>query len=519
MPSTRAPAAAGTVSWSAGDGDRPLGSAAGIPVRVESREVAAPDPLQLFEALQRTRPPGDSYLLESLDGPEQDRHAAVVGWGRLAELRCHPDRLELHGSEPLLARLAEVVSEAVGRPAEPSGDGHGWPLAGGPALWRVLRAVQRGFRVETDVPAGRFAFGFLAAFTYEAAWAMEELPQNQVPADQPLCTLALFRHTVWYDLDGGGARHLVASGPQLPAARDGADALPQAPAAPAAEVPAAPVPRAVRDSATAEEYHAWVKRCLGHIEVGDSYQIQIGHRIEVETELTPLQAYRRLRHRNPSPYMYVIPWAGRTVVGASPELFIRIEDGRISMRPIAGTAVRAADPQEDARRVAGLRASEKERAEHIMLVDLCRNDIGRVCVPGTLAVDAMMDVEPFAYVHHLVSTVSGTLRPEADVWAAVCATFPAGTMTGAPKLRAMEIINGIESTPRGIYAGALGLLDVRGFTMLALCIRTAVHEGGRYTIQASAGVVADSEPAAEWRETLAKLSATYWSLTGEELLP
>jgi anthranilate synthase component 1 len=131
----------------------------------------------------------------------------------------------------------------------------------------------------------------------------------------------------------------------------------------------------------------------------------------------------------------------------------------------------------------------------------------------------MLDVEPFAYVHHLVSTVSGRLDDGADVWAAVCAAFPAGTMTGAPKLRAMEIIDGLEDEPRGIYAGAIGLVDVRGFAVLALCIRTAVHDGHRYHTQASAGVVADSTPAAEWRETLAKMSAAYWALTGEELLP
>jgi anthranilate synthase component 1 len=387
-------------------------------------------------------------------------------------------------------------------------------------VWQVLRAVQGAFDLDTDVPTGTFAFGFLTTLSYEAAWAMEELPAQRAGSDLPRCTLTLFRDTVWYDLRDGGVLHLAAQGPQFdatgPDLRAAADRARSRGARPA--VPDAPSPRSVRDTVDEETFTARARRCLEHIGVGDSYQIQIGHRVDVDTGLTPLQVYRRLSHRNPSPYMYLVPWAGRTVIGASPELFVRVKDGDISMRPIAGTTPRAADPAEDARRVAELRASAKEQAEHVMLVDLCRNDIGRVCVPDTLRVDTMMEVEPFAYVHHLVSTVSGRVRDGVDIWASICATFPAGTMTGAPKLRAMEIINDLEEEPRGIYAGALGLVDVRGFAVLALCIRTVVHDGTRYSTQASAGIVADSEPAAEWRETLAKMSAAYWALTGEELL-
>jgi anthranilate synthase component 1 len=171
----------------------------------------------------------------------------------------------------------------------------------------------------------------------------------------------------------------------------------------------------------------------------------------------------------------------------------------------------------DASRAASLSGSAKQRAEHVMLVDLCRNDVGRVCRPGTLSVDSMMRAEPFGYVHHLVSTVSGRTEAGVDVWDVVKATFPAGTMTGAPKIRAMELIEEIEREPRGLYAGAVGLVDVRGFAVFALCIRTAVHHRGVYSIQASAGVVADSDPREEWQETNTKLSAAYWALTGEEL--
>lgn len=492
-----------------------------VRVRVRSQALPPVDALSLYEALAAEREQGDVYLFESLDGPDRDRHFAAVGCGRLAELRVFADHVELDAPGVLGDALAAAVTAVAGQP-------HGerrWRLSGSGAVWDVLRAVQGAFEVDTEVPTGTFAFGFLTTLSYEAAWAMEDLPAQQAGSGLPRCAFALYRETVWYDLRGGGVRHLTAEGPQLPA-EPGLRPLgavvaavnARSAAAGAAAVPDAPAPLSVRDTVDEETFVVRAKRCLGHIGIGDVYQIQIGHRIDVESALTPLQVYRRLRHRNPSPYMYLVPWAGRTVVGASPELFVRVQDDRISMRPIAGTAPRAADRAEDARRLAELRASPKEQAEHVMLVDLCRNDIGRVCVPGTLRVETMMEVEPFAYVHHLVSTVTGRLREGTDVWTAICATFPAGTMTGAPKLRAMEIIDDIEGRPRGIYAGALGLVDVRGFAVLALCIRTAVHDGVRYSTQASAGIVADSDPRAEWRETLAKMSATYWALTGEELL-
>ncbi|WP_328397953.1 anthranilate synthase component I family protein [Streptomyces sp. NBC_00390] len=492
-----------------------------VRVRVTATELPPSDPVQVYEALAQDRAQGDVYLFESLDGPVQDRHSAVVGWGRLAELRLYADRVELTAPGELGTALADVISAAGGEPPRPRGDVRVWAAHDFTAAWPLLRAVQSAFALDTEVPESTFAFGFLTTLAYEAAWGMEELPQTQQESDLPRCTLTLFSNTVWYDLRTGDVRHLVASGAHLPAPGGSVpDVLTAGTGDAGTPVPPeAPTPRSVRDNVDERTFTERVERCLRHIGVGDSYQIQIGHRIDVETELTPFQVYQRLRHRNPSPYMYLVPWADRTVIGASPELFIRIENDRISMRPIAGTAPRAADEAEDARRVTELRSSAKEQAEHIMLVDLCRNDIGRVCVPGTLAVDSMMEVEPFAYVHHLVSTVSGQVTDTTDVWSAICATFPAGTMTGAPKVRAMEIINDIEDDPRGIYAGALGLVDVRGFAMLTLCIRTTVHDGERYTTQASAGVVADSVPAAEWRETLAKMSATYWALTGEELLP
>jgi anthranilate synthase component 1 len=473
-----------------------------LTVSVTSEPLLHRDPLTLYQDVRAVTE--DCYLFESLAGPADDLRSAVVGWGRLAELRFHESRVELDAEGPVGAALGAALDGVLGP---------GRRLTGRGQVFEAIRAVQAVFTVHTDRPAA-FAFGFLTTLGYRAAWDIEDLPSPERADDAPRQTLTLFQHTAWYDLATGTARVLTATGPLLPEPAP----LPP-PGAPAGHLPPpAPAPAAVHDSVTERDFLARTERCLRHIGVGDVYQIQIGHRIDVETALAPLDAYRRLRHRSPAPYMYLLPWAGRTVVGASPELYVRVDDGVLTMRPIAGTVAAGPDGEAaDASRAASLSGSAKQRAEHVMLVDLCRNDVGRVCRPGTLGVDSMMRAEPFGYVHHLVSTVSGRTEAGVDVWDVVQATFPAGTMTGAPKIRAMELIEEIEREPRGLYAGAVGLVDVRGFAVFALCIRTAVHHRGVYSVQASAGVVADSDPREEWQETLTKLSAAYWALTGEEL--
>ncbi|MFD9128875.1 anthranilate synthase component I family protein [Kitasatospora sp. NPDC059571] len=471
-----------------------------LTVGVAAEPLLHRDPLTLYQDVRAATE--DCYLFESLAGPADDLRCAVVGWGRIAELRFHRDRVELDADGPAGAALGAALDRALGAGRRTGGD------AG--RVFEAIRAAQAVFRVETELPSSTFAFGFLTTLGYRAAWGIEDLPEPERAEDTPWQTLTLFQRTAWYDLATGTARLLTATGPLLP------EPAPLPPPGPPAvhEPPPAPAPESVRDSTDEPEFTERTRRCLRHIGVGDVYQIQIGHRIDVRTALSPLDAYRRLRHRSPAPYMYLLPWAGRTVVGASPELYVRVVDGVLTMRPIAGTVAAGADGRDPSAELSG---SAKQRAEHVMLVDLCRNDVGRVCRPGTLSVDSMMRPEPFGYVHHLVSTVSGRLEAGLDLWDVVRATFPAGTMTGAPKIRAMELIEEIEREPRGLYAGAVGLVDVRGFAVFALCIRTAVHHRGVYSIQASAGVVADSDPYEEWRETLTKMSAAYWALTGEEL--
>ena len=260
-----------------------------------------------------------------------------------------------------------------------------------------------------------------------------------------------------------------------------------------------------------------VARAKEHIAAGDIYQVQLGHEISIESDVDPVDVYRRLRDRNPSPYMFLARLAGQDIIGASPELFLRVSGDLATLRPIAGTIGRGATRDEDGCRARRLQTDPKEQAEHLMLVDLCRNDLGRVCRPGTLQVDEYLVPEQYSHLIHLVSNVVARVRTECDAFDVLTAAFPAGTMTGAPKVRAMEIIESMETARRGVYAGAIGVIDFGGYVNTALAIRTAVRANGRYRLRASAGIVADSVPANEWRETIHKLNATYWAVTGKEL--
>lgn len=277
-------------------------------------------------------------------------------------------------------------------------------------------------------------------------------------------------------------------------------------------------PQAFKEHRTVSEalFLERVATAMEHIRAGDVYQLQLGHEIQIQSTVTPLDVYKALRHRNPSPYMYLAHVGGIDLIGASPELFVRINDNLIEMRPIAGT-VGKRDGVDPTALILELTRSEKERAEHLMLIDLYRNDIGRVCQPGSLDVDEFMLVEEYSHLYHMVSNVRGLIRPGLDAYDVIKASFPAGTMSGAPKVRAMELIEGMESNRRGIYAGALGLVGFDGSVNTALCIRSTVHDQGTYHLRASAGVVADSVPQAEWRETFYKMGSIYRAVTGQEI--
>jgi len=271
--------------------------------------------------------------------------------------------------------------------------------------------------------------------------------------------------------------------------------------------PARAAPAAVRSNMTREAFERGVRTIKEHIAAGDIYQAVLSQRFDVDVSVDPFTTYRALRHVNPSPYMYFIRMGPQAIVGSSPEMLVRVEGRRVETHPIAGTRPRGRTEEEDQRLADELKRNEKERAEHVMLVDLGRNDIGRVSDYGSVRVPRFMTLERFSHVMHLVSTVEGRLTETSDRLDALVACFPAGTVAGAPKIRAMEILAGIEPTARGIYAGAIGYLDFAGNLDFCIAIRTITMQDGRASVQTGAGIVADSNPAAEYEETRDKARA------------
>ncbi len=265
--------------------------------------------------------------------------------------------------------------------------------------------------------------------------------------------------------------------------------------------------RPVASSMTREQYEAGVERCREYIYAGDAFQIVLSRRFSTPVDVTPFSIYRGVRAVNPSPYLYYIAFDDFALCGSSPEPLVTVQGERVETRPIAGTRRRGESPAEDRRLMEDLRADEKERAEHVMLVDLGRNDLGRVCAPGSVKVDEFMEMELYSHVIHMVSSVSGSLAPGREPTDALKAAFPAGTVSGAPKVRAMQIVDELETVRRGPYAGAIGYLSYGGDLDTCICIRTVVVKDGVAHVQAGAGIVADSEPAKEYAETKDKAAA------------
>jgi anthranilate synthase component 1 len=265
-------------------------------------------------------------------------------------------------------------------------------------------------------------------------------------------------------------------------------------------------------------YRAAVEEVKERIRAGEAFQVVPSQRFEAPCPASALDVYRVLRATNPSPYMYLFRFEGFDVVGSSPEALVKVEDGRAMVHPIAGTRHRGATPEEDADLAAELLADPKERAEHLMLVDLGRNDLGRVCAPGSVEVVEFMTVERYSHVMHIVSTVTGRVAEGRTAFDVLTACFPAGTLSGAPKPRAMQIIEELEPTRRGLYGGCVGYLDFAGDADTAIAIRTALIRDGRAYVQAGAGVVADSVPESEDAECRNKAAAVLRAVAGASTL-
>ncbi len=271
-------------------------------------------------------------------------------------------------------------------------------------------------------------------------------------------------------------------------------------------------PMDLRRNMTREAFHEIVKRAKDYIEAGDIFQVVLSQRIRIPLQVDPFLIYRHLRAINPSPYLFFIRAEGLVLIGASPEVLVRLDHGRIDVRPIAGTRPRGETPEEDLDLERQLREDPKERAEHVMLVDLGRNDVGRVAKIGSVRVNEFATIERYSHVMHIESNVQGELRPGLDWLDVLRATFPAGTLTGAPKVRAMEIIDELETTRRGPYGGCVGYIDHSGNMDTAIAIRTMVVTDDAVYLQAGAGIVADSDPEREFQETEHKLRALIQAL-------
>jgi anthranilate synthase component 1 len=391
----------------------------------------------------------------------------------------------------------------------------------------AVRTLARRLRSPRDPGLPPLTGGLVGYLGYDVVRRLERLPQTSTDdlgmpelAMMLVTDLAVLDHTDGSVLlianalrGGGGYEDAVA---RLDAMA--ADLTKAVPPGVAVLQPSDAPP--VRSNLESGAFEDGVERIREHIRAGDAFQVVLAQRFELATDVAALDLYRVLRATNPSPYMYLLRFAGREspfdVVGSSPEALVTVTGTSAVVHPPAGTRPRGATPEEDVRLAEGLLADPKERAEHVMLVDLARNDLGRVCVPGTVEVPDFMRVEHYSHVMHLVSTVTGEVAPEHDALDVFDATFPAGTVSGAPKPRAMEIIESLEPTRRALYAGTVGYVDASGDMDMAIAIRTAVLHRGRAYVQAGAGIVADSDPATEEAETRHKARAVLSAIAAAE---
>ena len=372
---------------------------------------------------------------------------------------------------------------------------------------------------EVSVP---FTSGFAGYLAYDLKDQIERYPQR-AKRESVCADLSLgFYDVVWAWDRQRGCGWVVSSGlPESDPRRREERARARLAAQWARIVDGAPLPREAPRPAgpavsnfTRDEYLRTVERALQHIAAGDIYQVNLSQRFRVEPAPDPAALFRRLRRESPAPFSAFLSYPGGGIASSSPERFFRIEKDRIETWPIKGTRPRGATPNEDAALKEALRSSGKDRAENVMIVDLERNDLGRICEIGSVTVPALWDVASYANVHHLVSRVEGRLRPEVHPVDVIRALCPGGSITGAPKIRAVEIIDELEPARRGVYTGAIGYWDVRGGCDWNIAIRTIVVESGAASFHVGGGIVADSTPEGEYEETLVKASAMFRALSG-----
>ena len=465
-----------------------------IPV---SRSILADTetPLSTYNKLARGQ---RSFLFESVQGGER--------WGRYSIIGLPAKRwLAVSGSTLTVYEHDDPVE--VINADDPLGQ------------FDLIRARYRSAPLP-DLPV--FHGGWVGYFSYDTVRYVENRLADSAPPDEmalPDLSLMLSEEVVVFDNLAGALTLIINADVSEPNAF--ADAIARLDALEAQlsieGAPLEPVSLAESDTSEIESrahfatdqatFEGWVDRIKEYILAGDVMQVVPSQRMTLPFDKSPLTLYRALRHLNPSPYLYFVDLGEVQIVGSSPEILVRLEQGEVTVRPIAGTRKRGRDTEEDAVFAQELLSDQKEIAEHLMLIDLGRNDVGQIAEPGSVALTENMVVERYSHVMHIVSNVSAMVREGVGPMDALKATLPAGTLSGAPKLRAMEIIDELETVKRGIYGGAVGYVSWSGEMDTAIAIRTAVIKDRQLRIQAGAGVVADSQPSSEWEETLNKARA------------
>lgn len=454
-----------------------------------------------------------TVLVRALDGcPDLQAYVSGLASGVpvvwLDSARQHPvtGRWSLVGHDPWLTLTAQGERIALHTSA-------------GTSVWRqhpldALRQILERYRLPVRAVPQRRALGLMGFFSYDLNRWIERLPPPQ-PAGPSTPDMAWFGMRVVLLVDHLERRSWIISVADPHslsgfARRDAIARLEEASAALARIAPIASAPcrtGRLQPTSSQAEFEGMVARALEYIRAGEIYQANVSQRFTAEWEGPAFPLYRILRRMNPSPFACFLSWKDLAVVSCSPERLVQAQDGRVSTRPIAGTRPRGTTPDEDALNSLELLTSDKERAEHIMLVDLERNDVGRVCRPGSVCVDELLALESYSHVIHIVSNISGLLRRDADAVDVIRAMFPGGTITGCPKVRCMEILRELEPVARGLYTGSLGYLGFDGAMDLNIAIRTMVLQDHRLSFHAGAGIVADSDPTREYQETLAKAGA------------
>lgn len=453
------------------------------------REILADldTPLSLFRRLDDGR---TSFLLESVEGGEKWARFSFMGSGARAAF-------EARGSDVQWTEDGQTTTHQV---------------TGDPLEFLRDKLAELNHVAPDDLVLPRFIGGAVGMVGYDWVRFVEKLPRTNpsvlntpdlsfvfpetvVVFDNAKHTALVVRHVHLKDGDDPKKRYAETS-----KAIDATVAQLRAPLD-QVEVPrAVQQPMDVQRNMTEQEYHAIVNRAKEYIVAGDIFQVVLSQTFNMPLQVEAFEIYRQLRHINPSPYLFFVRQQGTVLVGSSPEILVRLEGTRIDVRPIAGTRRRGRDPEHDLAMEAELRSDPKEIAEHVMLVDLGRNDAGRVAEIGSVEVNEYAGIERYSHVMHIVSNVQAVLRKGLDWLDLLRATFPAGTLSGAPKVRAMEIIDELENVQRGPYGGCVGYIDYSGNMDMAITIRTLVVQDGRITLQAGAGVVADSIPALEYKE-------------------